>query len=59
MTNVNVKIKGKKYTCLHVFDTKKEAFDRAKSIANNTSVCKTDDGKFALFVKAFNVTNVF
>ena len=52
-------IKKKKYNAFEVYDTKKEAFDRTKTISNNTSVYKTDDNKFAIFIKAPDVSNKF
>lgn len=54
-----VKIKGRQYKCFQIFDSKKEAFERASAVANNTSVYKTDDGKFALFIKCEDVSNKY
>lgn len=43
-------INGKTCIVYDVYETKKAAFDRAKTIANNTKVYKTDDGKYALYI---------
>ena len=52
-------IKGVKYNCFRIFDDKDEAFKYSKTIANNTSVYKTDNNKYALFIRAKDVTNIY
>lgn len=52
-------IKGKKYLCFDIYNTKESAFERAKSFSNNTKVFKTDDNKFALFIITQDVTNLY
>jgi len=52
-------LEGRQYKCFQIFDSKKEAFERASAVANNTSVYKTDDGKFALFIKCEDVSNKY
>jgi len=54
-----VTIKNKKYQAFEVYQTKKEAFDRTKSISNNSSVYKTDDGKYAIFLRTNDVSNKY
>ena len=55
----NVIIRGKKYNVFEVFNTKQEAFGRQKTISNNSSVYKTDNNKYALFLRTADVTNKF
>lgn len=53
---IRVIIKGKSFTAFEVFNTKIEAFARRQTISNNVAIYKTDDKKYALFIRTHDVT---
>ena len=52
-------IKKKEYRAFGVYNTKKEAFDRIKTISNPASIYETDNNRFAIFLKTNNVSHLY